>query len=199
MSEQKKTINGWLLAGVLLSLFTLVAAVYGINSSPVLLLDTAAVTEAAQQTMECVRSGDLDSLSQMLLGNPALGESPKKQDAAGQIWYAYLDSIQYEVSEECRPTDSGLEVDVIIHCLDISKVTEEMQAVVPTLMTQAQAEQASEAEISKVLCTAIGQILDEAAPMTEQVIVLQLVRIGNRWQVVPTEAFQQFLSGFVTA
>ena len=49
MSEQKKTLNRWLVAGIILSLVTILATVFGINSSPVVLLDTAGVTEAAEQ------------------------------------------------------------------------------------------------------------------------------------------------------
>jgi len=200
MNKQNKSLNRWLLAGLILSLCTLFTVIFGLNSVPVVLLDTTAVTEAAVQTMEAACSGDFEALSGMLSGSPVLGEAPKKeQDADSLIWYAYLDSICYELSEECRASGSGMEIDVSIQCLDIPAVTEALQALVPTLMTQTQAEQASEAEINKVLSTAAAQILENDAPMTEQTITLQLIRSENRWQVMPTESLRQLLSGFVSA
>lgn len=199
MSEQKKTINRWLVAGIILSLVTILATVFGINSSPVVLLDTAGVTEAAEQTMEFVRIGDFENLRTMLSGNPELEEIPEKsQDAESLIWYAYLESMEYEVSEECRASGSGMEVDVSIRCLDIAAVTESLQALVPTLMNQTDASRASEEEVAAVLSDAAAQILEKECPMTEQNITLQLIRFENRWQVLPTDMLQQLLSGFVS-
>ena len=199
MSEQKKTLNRWLVAGIILSLVTILATVFGINSSPVVLLDTSGVTEAAEQTMEFVRSGDFENLRTMLSGNPELEEIPEKsQDAESLIWYAYLESMEYDVSEECRASGSGMEVDVSIRCLDIAAVTASLQALVPTLMSHADASRASEEEVSSVLSDAAAQILEKECPMTEHNITLQLIRFENRWQVLPTDMLQQLLSGFVS-
>lgn len=199
MSEQKKTLNRWLVAGIILSLVTILATVFGINSSPVVLLDTAGVTEAAEQTMEFVRSGDFENLRTMLSGNPELEEIPEKsQDAESLIWYAYLESMEYDVSEECRASGSGMEVDVSIRCLDISAVTASLQALVPTLMSHADASRASQEEVASVLSDAAAQILKKECPMAEHNITLQLIRFENRWQVLPTDMLQQLLSGFVS-
>lgn len=199
MKNMKKPVILWGIAGIVLSLCTLIAAVYGMNSSPVVLMDSTVILETAEQTLECARSGDLDALEQLLYGTPDLGESPEKsQEAKSLIWYAYLDSMEYRLGEECYASGSGMAVDVSIHCLDISAVTEAMQAIVPTLMTQAEAETASEAEISKVLSSAAAQVLAEQSQMMDREITLNLVRSNGRWQVVPTEALQQFLSGFVS-
>lgn len=211
MEKTKRSVNLWLIAGVILSLCTLAAAVYGINNSTAVLVDSTVVIEAAEQTLECACSGDYDTLGQMLYGTPDLGACPEKsEDAESLIWYAFLDSIQYQVSEECYASGSGVALDVRVSCLDISAVTDSLQTIAPDLMIQIAEEKGSEGEIydvernyresfiAEVLRSATAQVLAEQPQTMERELTLNLVRSNGGWQVVPTEALLHFLSGFVS-
>ena len=211
MKRFKKPAILWALAGVVLSLLTLAVTVIGINSSPVVLVKSAVVTEAAGQTLDCVRSGDYDALGQMLHGAPNLGDAPEKNNnAESMLYYAFLDSLRYQVSQEFIATDSGISVDVRIQCMDISAVSESLQAIVPDLMNQIANEKGDEKLvydeqnnyrddfIAEVLRTATTQVLNESVPTMERDLTLEPIQSKNGWQVVPTESFLQLLSGYVS-
>lgn len=209
MENTKKPVNLWLIAGIVLSLCTLFTVVYGLNSSPVVLVDSASVVEAAEQTLECVRSGDYDALGQMLYGAPNLGQCPEKEDTAeSKIWYAYLDSIVYQISDEITPTASGVSLTAQVTTLDIPAVSASLQEIVPDLlpkMAKDSKEKVYDAEhkytdafVAEVLNTAADQVLSGRIPAAQREITLELVRFGGSWQVVPTQQLQQFLSGSVS-
>lgn len=210
MEKTKRSVSLWLIAGVILSLCTLAAAVYGMNSSPAVLVDSTKLIETAEQTLECARSGDYVALGQMLYGTPNLGENLEKtDDAQSLIWYAFLDSIQYRFGEECYAAGSGVALDVQLRCLDISAVTASLQELAPELMVQIAEEKGSEEEIydeqrnyrqsfiDEVLRIATVQVLAEP-PMMEQTLTLNFARSKAGWQVVPTQALLQLLSGYVS-
>lgn len=211
MEKTKRSVILWGIAGVLLSLCTLAAAIYGMHSSPAVLMDSTVVIEAAEQTLECARSGDYDMLGQLLYGAPNLGSCPEKtEDAQSLIWYAFLDSIQYQLGEACYATDSGVALDVHIRCLDISAVTASLQTIAPDLMTQIAEGKDSEAEIydeennyreafiAEVLRSATDQVLAGQPQMMERELTLEFIRWNGCWQVVPTDGLLQFLSGYVS-
>lgn len=209
MENTKKPVNLWLIAGIVLSLCTLFTVVYGLNSSPVVLVDSAPVVEAAEQTLECARSGDYDALGRMLYGAPSLGQCPEKEDTAeSKIWYAYLDSIQYQVAQEITPTASGVSLTAQITTLDIPAVSASLQEIVSDLlpkMAKDSKEKVYDAEhkytdafVAEVLNTAADQVLSGQVPTVQREITLELTRSGGSWQVVPTQQLQQFLSGFVS-
>lgn len=211
MKKTKRSVILWLIAGAVVCLCTLGAVVYGVNSTPAVLVDPAAVTEAAEQVLACARSGDYDALGQMLYGAPDLGTRPEQSgDAESLIWSAYLDSIQYQLSDECSASGSGVALNVRITCLDISAVTDSLQTIAPELLAQKAEEMDTEEEIydeehnyreafiSEVLRSATAQVLAEQPRTMEREITLRLLRSNGHWQVVPTEELLQFLSGFVS-
>lgn len=210
MRNRKQPAVLWSIAGIVLSLCTILCAVIGSNSSPKVLLDSAAIVETAEQTLECVRSGDYDTLTQLLYGSPRLGEAPVKTDEPESvILFAFLDSIHYDISQECYASGSGVALDVHIDYLDISAVSEKLQAIVPDLMIQlAESKEKPEifdeernyqpAFLEEVLCTATAQVLSQEPPITERDITLEFVRSGDGWLVVPTESLTQLLSGYIS-
>lgn len=211
MEKMKRSVVLWLAAGVMVSLCTLAAVAYGVNSSPTVLVDSTEVLETAEQMLECVRSGDYDTLGQLLYGAPNLGTCPEEsENAESLIWYAFLDSIQYQLPAECYALDSAVALDVRVSCLDISAVTDSLQTIAPELLAQKAQEMDSEQDIydeehnyredflSEVLRSATAQILAEQPQTMEREITLRLARSNDRWQVVPTEELLQFLSGFVS-
>lgn len=211
MERKKRSVIAWGAAGILLALCTLGVTIYGLNSDPTVLMDTAVITNTAEQTLECVCSADYETLEQLLYGSPDLGPSPVNTgNAESLILFAYLDSIQYQMPAECYVTESGMAVDVVITCLDIPAVTAAMKEGSQALILQLAGEKDSEEEIydadhnykeafvEEVLCTAAKEAL--AAPQTtQQELTIELVQSNGRWLVVPTNTLLQLLTGFVSA
>ena len=211
MSKKTLSVLLWAAAGLILAIATLSTAIYGTRSVPSVRMDQSVVLEAAEEVLSCAKSGDYAALSQLLYGNPELGESPEKTDeATSMIWQAYLDSLSWKLADNCTPTDTGLKVDVTLHCMDISAVTASLQTVAPARMTQLAKEKTTEEEIydkdrnylpefvAEVLRSATAEVLAQPVQTVERTMTLQLVRAGGSWQVVPTEELMHFLSGFVT-
>lgn len=211
MTKKILSVLLWAAAGLILAAATIGTAIYGTHSVPVIRMDPSVALNAAEETLSCARSGDYAALSRLLYGNPDLGETPEKTgEAAGMIWYAYLDSITWELADSCTPTDTGLAVDVTVHCMDISAVTASLQTVAPERMAQLAKEKTNEEDIydkdrnylpefvAEVLRSATADVLAQPVQTADHPLTLQLVRAGNGWQVVPTEELMHFLSGFVT-
>lgn len=211
MKKFKQPAILWGIAGIALSLLTIAMAVLGINSSPKVLMDSEVVIGAARQTLDCVRSGDYDTLGQMLYGAPKLGTLPEKGDSVeSRILYTYLDSIEYTLAEECYPSGEGVALDARIQCMDISAVSDSLQAIVPDLMQQVADEIGDEnaiydeqhnyqaAFLEEVLGRALDQVLSEDPHTTQRELTLQFNRSDAGWQVVPDQAFVQLLSGSVS-
>ena len=210
MKNMKKPAILWGIAGLVLSLCVLIAAVYGMNSSPAMLADPASVTATAEQALECVRSGNFEELETLLSGNTQLGDAPSGEDTAESlIWQAFLESVEYEIAEEVTTSANGVCVNVHIRCLDIAQLSDTLQETVPELIRKIVTETEDKSKIydaernyqdtflAEVLLTATKQILTKQLPTTELDMVLNLVPSADGWQVAPTEELLQFLTGFV--
>ena len=210
MKNIKKPVILWGIAGIVLSLCTLIAAIVGMNSSPVMLADPATATAAAEQVLECARSGNFEELESLLSGKVQLGTVPENEETAESlIWHAFFESIEYQVAEEVTTSDSGVAVNVHIRCLDISQLSDSLQESAPALITKIAGEKEDKTEVydsqrnyqetflAEVLLTATKQALSKNAPTTELDMTLNLVPSKNGWQVVPSEELLQFLTGFV--
>jgi hypothetical protein len=126
------------------------------------------------------------------------------------ILLTYLDSIQYQIISDVRASDSGVSVDVRISCMDISALSDAMQEIVPDLMNKIANEKGDEKLvynedksyredfIDQVLRTATEIVLADAPRTMDRDLTLDLVLSKGRWQVVPTDAFVQLLSGYVS-
>ena len=160
--------------------------------------------------MACAAAGDYGALEALLYGAPHLGEAPQKDDSAqGLIWKAYLDSIEYSFGS-CYAVDSNMALDVCVTCLDISSVTDSIQEIAPGLMAKKAAQITDENKVydeahnyredflAEVMAESAAQALGNQAQTMEQTFTLLLVRSNGTWQVVPTEEFLRFLSGFVS-
>lgn len=210
MNKKTFSVLLWAAAGLILAAVTIGTAIYGIHSTPAIRMDQTPVMEAAEQTLVCARSGDYAALSRLLYGNPDLGEPPAKtDDAQSMIWYAYLESISWELADSCTPTDTGMAVDVTVCCMDIAAVNASLQTLAPERMAQLAKETTREEDIydkdknylpefvAEVLRSATTQVLAQPMQILERTITLPLVRSNGGWQVVPTEELMHFLSGFV--
>jgi hypothetical protein len=201
----------WGIAGILLSLLTIIAAVTGIHSNPVLLMDTDVIVQAAEQTLDCVKTGNYEALETMLYGTPALGQLPEKDEATqSRILYTYLDSIRYELADTCQVSGNGISLSVQIQCMDISSVSAALQEIVPDLMQQVADEYGDEARIydadhnyqnaflEDVLSRALDQVLADNPHTTQKDLILQFARSQDGWKVVADPTFVQLLTGFIS-
>ena len=206
----KRATACWAIAGLLVSLCTLFVLRYGTTHGPAVLVDSQSVADAADQVMACAAAGDYGALEALLYGAPHLGEAPQKDDSAqGLIWKAYLDSIEYSFGS-CYAVDSNMALDVCVTCLDISSVTDSIQEIAPGLMAKKAAQITDENKVydeahnyredflAEVMAESAAQALGNQAKTMEQTFTLLLVRSNGTWQVVPTEEFLRFLSGFVS-
>lgn len=210
MSKKTLSVLLWAAAGLILAAVTIGTALYGTRTAPTVRMDQSVVLDVAEQALTCARSGDYGTLSQLLYGSPDLGEpTAKTGDAQSMIWHAYLDSITWELAETCIPTDTGLNLDVTVHCMDISAVTTALQTAAPERMAQLAKEKTKDEEIydkdknylpefvAEVLRSATADVLSQPVQTLDRTMTLQLVRTNGGWQIVPTEELMHFLSGFV--
>lgn len=211
MHIMKRAAARWSIAGLLVCLCTLAVVIWGTHSSPVVLVDPHAIEDAADSVMAAAVSGDYGTLEGLLYGVPQLGQAPAADDSAeGMLWQAYLDSIEYRFPGSCYSLDSQLALDVSITCLDISAVTETLQETAPGIMAEMASQITEESEVydkghnyldsflADVMKAAAAKALAQDMPVAEHTLTLRLVRSGGGWQVVPTEALLQFLSGYVS-
>lgn len=207
----KRATISWAAAGILVSLCTVVLLCCGLHSSPAILVDPADLTEAVQQVMTCAVSGDYDALGGLLYGSPDLGTVPEDdQSAQSLIWKAFHESIQYECSETCYLLDSQAALDLRVTCLDIAAVTDALQKSAPKLLMEKARALGDEKAVydeahnyradflAEVMGEAAAQALASASQTMERELTLQFARVGDQWQIVPTEQLLQFLSGFVS-
>lgn len=208
MKELTKPVKIWLSAFAGVSLLALILVLVGMHSRPVVSVNQAQVRSAAEETLECVRSGDYEALSLCLSGAPQLGKTPEKDGtAASQIWYAYLDSITCELGERCYGLDSGVGLDAVVRCLDVSAVTDAMEKSAPELLAKKAENAKSEKEIydenhnylesvvEEVMAQAAKAALQEQLPRKELALTLQLERQNGQWKVILTPELQALLSG----
>lgn len=210
MNKKTLSVILWAAAGLILAAVTIGTALYGTRSTPTIRMNPDLVLDTAEEALTCARSGDYAALSQLLYGTPELGELPAKTDEAqSMIWYAYLNSLSWELADTCTPTDTGVALDVTIRCMDIAGVTASLQTLAPERMKQLAREKTRDDEIydadrnylpefvAEVLRSATKEVLDGDIQTMERTLTLQLVRSSGHWQIVPTEELMHFLSGFV--
>lgn len=197
----------WAAAGAVLVLCALGVLAYGLGHGPQLLTDPS---PAAAEVLDTVRAGEFDRLRELLSGNPKVGAFPEKDDTPqSMLWYAYLDSMTYQLSDEAVPSGSYVDVTASISCLDIRAALEALPQEAQALLEQKAGQTYDESDIydeqhnvrselaAELLRQAASQIL-ENAPQMEQEITLQLVRMDDRWQVMPGDGLTKLLSGFLS-
>lgn len=203
---------------ILSALFTLtgiglVAAVIFVcvsyaNAKPILLSppDAAGANVAAMMDAAC--SGDFDQASQYMIGTPDLGADREAQDAVGAlIWAAYLNSMEYELLDNCYATDNGLAQNIRFTCLDISSVTAVLRDRSQTLLEQRvqEAEDVSEIYdenneyredfVMEVLYDAARKALAEDAGTVTVELTVNLRYQDGQWLIAADTALMDALFG----
>lgn len=211
MEKTTKCVICWAAAAAVLALCALGVLAYGLNHTPQLLADPEPIKTAAGEVLDAVHNGELDQLKALLSGSPKIGAIPEKDDTPqSMLWYAYLDSLTYELSDQLTLSDSGAEITAKVTCLDIGAALEALPQAAQALLEQKAAETTEESDIydnqhnvrqdlaAELFHQAASDILAGSPQTMEQEITLQLVRANGLWQVVSGDALTKLLSGFVT-
>lgn len=187
---------------------TIYISLISINASPVLLAPSQAAAECAENVLNAVCTGDYDHAGRFLYGKPTLGSGANTKSEAGKlIWNAFVDSLEYEISGDCYPSESGLSLDIKIRSLQMASVTRNLQERSRALLT-ARMEEAEDVDeiygddnnyredfVMAVLRDAVKDALREDAEYTEQELTMSLIYEQGQWWVIPEQQLIRAVSG----
>ena len=205
-----KVIASVLLAA--LGLSAAAAAVYlctqFVGAKPMLLTPPDVARSKVIMLMNAVSEGDYEEASQSIYGTPSLGVDREAADEVGvMIWEAFRGSITYELQGDCYTTDQGLAQDVVISCMDVTSVTENLKERSQTLLEQRVTEAVDVSEIydenneyreefvMAVLRDAVEDALEEDARRMTVELTVNLSYQDGKWWVVADEALLDAISG----
>lgn len=198
MEAQRKPARLWTALSVILVLCTIFCIWYGMHSSVTVLLEPKVLAEASGEVLECIRSGDFETLSRLLSGTPRMHTVPDDEGAKGLLWKAYLESIRYEFPGTYTPAGDAMELDVRIECMDLSAALDSVLERAPALAKEHPDQYPNQDTIiSDAMRDAALEVLAAGPQTTNHEMTMQLVRADGRWQVVPTPELQQLMSGLI--
>lgn len=194
--------------GLSVMLLSAIVAFAARNNSPQMLVNPNGANKAAQSMLSAVCSGDYSAASSFMYGRPSLGSRPEDGSLAVELlWTAFLDSLEYEISEDCYVRETGVSLDVKLRSLDIAAVIQGMEIHAKEQLGRrvAAADDVTELYdsdnnfhqeiIDQILRDATMQSLAENKTYLEHTITLDLVFEQGRWWVLPNETLQSVLSG----
>lgn len=174
---------------------------------PVLLRESPEARETAQAMLDALCQGDLEAVSRHLSGTPALTQPGNGGEASRRIWQAYVDSMTYQFTGPLYGTSQGPAIDVQVDALDVTALTDRIQALVPGLLRRhiAQAKDISEIYdsgngyrqdlVDQVLLEAIDAALKESPAACRTELTLTLRYQAKDWYVLPDNALILLISG----
>ena len=191
------------------------AIVYGAFSSHQAGPRRLSVPEEAQQRavalMEAACAGDLQTVGNMMQGQPDLGQIPEDASvAASMICDAFVESLEYDFPGGFYASERGLAIDVHVRSLDISGVTGGVKKRVENLLNRRveAAEDISEIYDEKnnyredlilaVLREATTIALKRDTRYQEMTIPIYLICEQSQWWVQPSQELLNVLSGVGT-
>ena len=195
--------------GLVLAITVIFTVGTAMHSLPVILKQPEGAQTCAEKLMHAVCSGDYDTVSQCLQGNPDF-TVPKELDnpAADLMWDAYRRSFTYRFLTDTYADDTGLAIDVAITCLDLSAVLESTQKHAQTILKHrvARAEDAAEIYdenqhfreelLVEVMRNATVEALQEHADRREvTALTLHMLYEQGQWWVAADVELLQILSG----
>lgn len=209
--KAKKTILIWAAVALTAAALAAVVILTGLFQGPAVQVSHEAVQNSAQSMMDTLKSGDREALSARLYGNPKLDSLPEDASPAERlIWQAYLNSLDYYLGEAFNITGDGVELEMTLYCLDIPALVDSMKASLPAFVAQKAEELEDDSVLydennnlrpeflEQLLLNAAQSALADQPQIQAQELMLECRRLNGQWLVVPTEAVQSMLSGFIT-
>lgn len=205
---KKNLSNVLLILGMVLAIIAVMLAFTAKDNEPRLMQNPTDALKRADEMMTKICAGDYPGASGLMYGQPSLGAAPEGGSLAVELlWTAYLDSLEYDISEKCYVVETGVAVDVTVRMLDIPAVIRSMEWFAQDLLGKrvAAAEDMSEIYdednnfrqevMDKILRDAAVQALADNPAHKEQVITLHLIHDQGKWWVMPDAGLQNILSG----
>ena len=96
---------------------------------PPILLDTPETAKGSVVSMmDAYCSGEFSEAGTYILGNPIIGADHVPEDAVSLLlWETFVDSMEYELVDDCYTTDVGIAQKVRFSCLDMTSVTSRLK------------------------------------------------------------------------
>lgn len=196
------------LIGICVAISAMWLSVHAMDAEPAIIETPEAALEQVESMMDSFCAGDYAAASTCIYGNPDLGMDREAADEVGVlIWSAFEKSMTYELVGECYATNSGLAQNIRVTTMDISAVTDYLEANARvTIETRAleeidydavfdenneYREEFIQAALKDVTTEALGQ--PNAGITTE--VTLHLVWSDGQWWVVSNETLLNAVSG----
>ena len=197
--------------GICILAFTTLFCLSFLNAPPIMVNVPDAALECSEALMEALRTGDYDTASAHISGQPDLGLDREPEEESGKIiWNAFSESFQYEFTGECYATPTGMAQTVMITTLDLNKISSKLPQRMDDLLNEKMTTSATMSEvydakgnfrqdmIQQLLLQAISEILEEDAATITRGVSLNLVYENSQWWVTLDQALLQAISGGVT-
>ena len=176
--------------------------------SPILVEQPQAARVQAAQLLEAVCEEDMVKAGSLLYGTPGLGADRDPSDAVGGLlWDAFIDSMEYEIKNECYATDSGVALDVTITALDLNSVTATLKdrSQVKLEARVAEAKNADDVYdengdyredfVMQVLYDSALDALAQDAKLVSKDVTMSLVFDDGQWWIMPESSLLDAISG----
>lgn len=179
-----------------------------LNAKPMLLTPPDVARSKVIMLMNAVSDGNYEEASQAIYGTPSLGAEREAATEVGVlIWEAFQDSFSYELVGECYTTEQGLAQNVVVTCLDMTSVTEQLRGRSQPMLEQRVAEAQNMADIydenneyredfvMDVLYDAASDALEENTREMTMELTINLSYQNGKWWVIADEALLDAISG----
>lgn len=196
------------LIGICAAISALWLSVHAMDAEPAIIETPEAALEQVEGMMDSFCAGDYAAASTYMYGNPDLGMDREAADEVGSlIWASFEKSMRYEFVGECYATNAGLAQNIRVTTMDISAVTDYIEANArTTIETRAQEEidydavfdensEYREEFINAVLKDVTMDALAQPNAGITTEVTLHLVWSDGRWWVVSNEALLNAVSG----
>jgi len=200
------------LLGLCLAAAGIVLAVSNRDAGPVLVEQPDAAMERVETMMDALCTGDYDTVSGCIYGNPDLGLDREADGEVAQLfWNALAESFDCQIRSDFHATNSGVSLDVTISAMDIKSVTANLRERAQGRMEHRieQTDDLSEIYdenheyreefVMEALLEAAKDALAQDAQTISWDLTLNLIYENGQWWIMPeTELFKAISGGILS-
>jgi len=197
--------------GICAAAATVWVGLSNMEKEPVLLDQPAAAHTRVVTMMDAFCAGDYANAQRILLGNTKLGVDRPANDPVGVlIWEAFRTSMDYELMGQQYATNHGVAQDIRITTLDMTALTDYVEANAKTLLEQRVQERLDAQEgldeiydendeyreefVNQILLETAQQAVKQEPVLIETELTLTLTYEDGLWWVVPNDQLLKAVS-----
>ena len=198
----------FVIVGIAAALVAVKLSLSNKDADPVLLAPPEEAKHQVVAMMDAVCSGDFNTASTYMQGQPDLGVDRDPSDPVGvMIWEALCDSISYELVGDCYANEEGLAQDLTISYMDITSVTAVLKDRAQTMLEQ-RVEEAEDMDevfdkdlqyredfVMDVLYDAAAKALKEDATTTTINLTVKMNYQNEKWWIIADRDLLDAISG----